>query len=438
MLKHLFISGWFRLKPYLNYIVLVILIAPLLATAGNSTSAIESQQVTKVASSAVELRPVLTETTAVSEPQFETTPLVSKKLVKTQNILPKVSVATSSRVDVTKELLQNDWEHWVQDDETLREEMYDDDPLASVELAPPTMEADSGTKTLSDKQRDLVQRLRNAETETRSVTTEDTSSQMAKVQPLPGESPTDSTGATVAAQSNQQQASQQDPVGSSYPIPWQWIQTTQEAISSRGGDGTRYYRSIPVISPDGRYAIYSRVQLEVKPEMYNSRVSSALFVEDRQTKKLQVVSMTSPIKDPLLKNHESSSDRDRPGTISVLVPVSWSKSGTSFLARKFEGIMNTSDLTDRAVIWDRQKNHTSTVSPSQGKDDQEKIAVLLGWSKTHPDHALFRAGEMGEDNWSLVTVASDGTTVAGNDADQPVTFGQKSKELWADPSVAYR
>ncbi len=50
-----------------------------------------------------------------------------------------------------------------------------------------------------------------------------------------------------------------------------------------------------------------------------------------------------------------------------------------------------------AVIWDRQKNHANTVAPISHEDEHEKIAVLLGWSKSQPDNVLFRAGEMGEE-----------------------------------------
>ena len=64
----------------------------------------------------------------------------------------------------------------------------------------------------------------------------------------------------------------------------------------------RYYRSVPVVSPDGRYAMYSRVQLEVRPEMYNSRVSSVLFIEDRQTQQLQVVTSTFSSKRSFIKS----------------------------------------------------------------------------------------------------------------------------------------
>ncbi len=254
--------------------------------------------------------------------------------------------------------------------------------------------------------------------------------------------PTTTTEIPVSEPRDESQAEQIDPIGSPHPIPWKWITATQEAIGSKGGSGVRHYRSVPVVSPDGKYAVYSRVQLEVKPEMYNSRVSSVLFVQDMQTKKLWVMASTTPVSDPLLKvkavKGESSEETNPNGQIGVLVPVSWSEKGDRFLARKFEGIFNTGDSTDSAVIWDRQKNHANTVAPANEQDEHEKIAVLLGWSKNQPDHVLFRAGELGDENWPLMQVANDGKTVLTTDEDQPITFGKKVTEIWAGPQVAYR
>jgi hypothetical protein len=52
---------------------------------------------------------------------------------------------------------------------------------------------------------------------------------------------------------------------------------------------------------------------------------------------------------------------------------------------------------------------------------------------------LFRAGELGEENWPLVQVASDGKTInVSNDGDQPVTFGTRDRQVWAEPQVASR
>jgi hypothetical protein len=237
----------------------------------------------------------------------------------------------------------------------------------------------------------------------------------------------------------QQEGIPEDPMGSPHPIPWKWIMTTQETIGGKGDFGVRHYRSLPVVSPDGRYAVYSRVQMEVKPEMHNSRVTSLLFIEDRQTKRLRVMSRTATVSDPLLKQALTTANSDGEGKIGVLVPVSWSQKGDRFLARKFVGIFNTADVTDHAVIWERQANITKTVTPIKTTDEHERIAILLGWSKQQPDHVLFRAGELGEDNWPLVQVSSDGTTInlPGND-DQPVTFGERDQQIWSEPQVASR
>ncbi|MEO0688264.1 MAG: hypothetical protein AAFY76_25190, partial [Cyanobacteria bacterium J06649_11] len=236
----------------------------------------------------------------------------------------------------------------------------------------------------------------------------------------------------------QESESQQDPIGSPHSIPWKWITATQETVSANGGSATRYYRSVPVTSPDGRYSIYSRVKLEVKPEMHKSRVSSVLFVEDRKTNNLRVVASTSALVDPLLKAKKMQGENSQiPGKIGVLVPVGWSENGERFLARKFEGLFNTAHATDKALIWNRQRNHANTVAPSQ-KNHQYDVAVLLGWSKNTPDNVVFRAGEMGQETWPTITVANDGKTVATPEVDQPTTFGRKTDDIWAGPQVAYQ
>ncbi len=433
MLKHLLLLGWFRVKPFLNYVVIMILIAPLVGASGNPTLA-KLSQVAKITTNTIE-------TSAVSEPQSDQVSLGSKA-ASSRDSLVKQSVAAAKLP-----LLQDELHSGTEENNILSQEMPENDLLAAVELVPSTRQSDSVSIPLSPSQRDLVERLRSARIQIRSVTRVDGSvskerltaqlMQAAKTEPVTEQSQPSSTTGTATEQPNEDSATQQDPIGSRYPIPWKWIQATQETMSSKGRSGVRYYRSVPVTSPDGRYAIYSRVQLDVKPEMYNTRVTSVLFIEDRQTKKLQIVTTTSPINDPLLKVNVSSRYRGEQGSIAVLVPVSWSQKGDRFLARKFEGLMNTSDFTDHAVIWDREKNHSHCVTPTQQKAERE-MAVLLGWSKTHPDSVLFRAGEMGEENWPLVTVASDGSTAIATETDQPITFGQKVTELWADPSVEYR
>lgn len=449
MLKYLSLSGWWRVQPFFNYVVVVILIAPLVVASGNSTSANQPL----AANLATETQDAVpTETAPVSDAQLievipiskanRNEPLTDKSDSKSIPVAAaKTQVMSVNRIDSSflDEILSKETED--------TEEIPETDSLARVELAPP-VENDSVSQKIDTNQFNLVQKLKAAKISTETKENIPVSKSVyiartlraAKINPSPTASQSHSTAVPVVEQPDSEQASQQDPIGSPHHIPWQWIQATQEAIGSKGGSGVRYYRSLPVISPDGRYAMYSRVQLEVRPEMYNSRVSSVLFIEDRQTQQLQVVTSTSPLRDPLLKVNASSPNTAVQGSIAVLVPVSWDELGQRFLARKFEGLLNTSDATDRAVIWDRQKNNTNTVSPTENENGGEKIAILLGWSKTQPNTVLFRTGEIGSDEtkWSLMAVTNDGTTAVANAVDQPITFGEKAQEVWENPPVAYR
>jgi hypothetical protein len=294
-------------------------------------------------------------------------------------------------------------------------------------------------------QSDLIQKLKDAKIKSLqgnnlSLSSKDVVLPLAtsKVAPILKESqPTSVQEIPTGGQIDESQTAA-DPIGSPHPIPWKWIMVTQETVGGNGGSGVRHYRSVPVVSPDRKYAVYSRVQLEVKPEMYNSRVSSVLFVQDMQTKRLRVMATTSAVSDPLLKAAvESAEQPDTNGTIGVLVPVSWSEKGDRFLARRFEGIFNTADSTDQAVIWDRQQNNINTVAPAQEESDHERISILLGWSKNQPDHVLFRTGELGDEDWPLVKVGSDGKTVNVT-TDQPITFGERVTPVWGEPQVASR
>jgi len=438
MLKPLLLSGWLRVQPFVKYAVVAILIAPLVAASGHSTSAKQSEvanstsEIEKSGSESVEMATTnepdvadilktaeINSLTGASDSQPQEMATVGEPQLSPGEKIDSLVVAANSHSVPSSNVPVRD-------------------PLSGVELAPLTK--------LTSSQLNLLQKLRDSKikslTADNSVPKEVTIAQSltaTQVSPIPRDSqPNFTTEIPVSEQPGADQAAPADPIGSPHPIPWKWITATQEAIGSQGRSGVRYYRSVPVVSPDGKYVVYSRVRLEVQPQMYNSRVTSVLFVEDVQTKKLRVIASTSVLSDPLLQAKAQSPEAtQRNGTIGVLVPVSWSEKGDRFLARRFEGIFNTADSTDRAVIWDRQNNHANTVSPAQAEDEHEKIAVLLGWSKSQPDHVLFRAGELGEENWPLVKVASDGKTV-NTDTDQPITFGQKLTEVWAGPQVAYR
>lgn len=434
MLKPLLLSGWFRAQPFLNYVVVVILITPLLGASGHSTSA--RSEVAKVTSITGESDSVSKEIAVVGEPKIP-------EILKTDQINSLTeefdSVPTQTTAVEEPQVLPADKiEPWAEADSYVsNSDLTVPDSLAAVELAPLTDVPVSQLNLIRKLKAANIQSLKVQENYLSKENSFNESLTATQVAPTLRESQP-STEIPVAEPRDQAQAEQIDPIGSPHPIPWKWITATQEAIASKGGSGMRHYRSVPVVSPDGKYAVYSRVQLDVKPQMYNSRVTSILFVQDMQTQRLWVMASTAAVSDPLLKVKAAPSEEtDTNGQIGVLVPVSWSEKGDRFLARKFEGIFNTGDSTDSAVIWDRQKNHANTVAPAH-EEDHEKIAVLLGWSKSQPDNVLFRAGELGEENWPLIQVANDGKTVTTTDNDQPITFGKKVTEIWAGPQVAYR
>jgi len=416
MLKPLLVSEWFRVKPFFKYIAIVIVISPFLGMSIHATLAKQSEVAnSRAKNSRSQIKLAESAATRQLSLQFAQVNSHTGKILVGEGIqsLPKDIVISGAE----------------------RENSQLGDDVVS-KTVPSVNVAQLQSKT-SINQANLIQKLKDAkeEADLNSPVSGNSQSQelaTSTVTPKNGEIP-------VSERPNESEMAQTDPIGSPHPIPWQWILATQEAIGAKGGSGVRYYRSIPVISPDGKYAIYSRVQMEVKPEMHNSRVNSVLFVEDKQTKRLRVMTSTSVVIDPLLKGQAiSSAQGDNDGKIGVLVPVSWSEKGDRFLARKFVAIFNTADATDQAVIWNRQQDNLNVVSPVQSQDDHEKIAILLGWSKKQPNNVLFRAGELGEENWPLLQVANDGRTVdISAEGDQAVTFGEKGS-IWADPQVASR
>ncbi|WP_026100429.1 hypothetical protein [Fortiea contorta] len=428
MLKPLLLSGWFRVQPFLKYAVVVILIAPLVAVSAYSSAARQSQVAKDTFNQA--------DSSSVSKgfATFGGNDLAQMlTAVKNDSVNREFNSASLEAVGESQ-LLPTDKIDSLATEANPLINVPANDLLAAVELAP------SVNENVSEPS--LVERLKTSKIQSLaqnlSVAQSLTATQTAPTQRQP--QPNFSREVPVTEPVEGEQAIQIDPIGSPHPIPWKWIMATQEAIGGKGGSGVRYYRSVPVVSPDGKHIVYSRVKLEVQPEMYNSRVTSVLFVEDTQTKKLRVIASTSVLSDPLLQARAAAEQSGTNGKIGVLVPVSWSEKGDRFLARQFEGVFNTADATDRAVIWDRQKNHANTIAPTnQQNDEHEKIAILLGWSKNRPDQVMFRTGELGEENWPLMTVANDGKTLATTlEADQPITFGNQIAEVWPSPQFASR
>jgi hypothetical protein len=185
----------------------------------------------------------------------------------------------------------------------------------------------------------------------------------------------------------------------------------------------RYYRSQSLVSPDGSFAAYSRIQLQLSPEITQSRIASILFVERLATGELQTVTPAAPFADnPFV----AEALLNQPGTIAMLIPIAWSEDGERLLAREFESKFCSSLASDFAVVWERNFNRTYTLAPTQ---IQYSNAVLLGWSQAYPDHVLFQAGQMGEENWPLYAVDTSGQTLQVPN-DQPLAFGQYANGFW--------
>ncbi|MDX2099235.1 MAG: hypothetical protein SFW36_15765 [Leptolyngbyaceae cyanobacterium bins.59] len=223
---------------------------------------------------------------------------------------------------------------------------------------------------------------------------------------------------------------QLDPLDSPHPIPWNWVLANLTPSESYSASGSRYYRTQSLLSPNGHYASYSRIQMQVHPEFLHSRVSSVLFIENLQTGDLQVITAASPLADnPFTATSETEKMVD--GKVAILIPIAWSETSDRILAREFESLFGSGIASDYAVIWDRQMNRASTVAPTR---IHYTNAVLLGWSQKYPDRVLFRAGMMGEEDWGLWTVDRTGQTNAAPE-DRPIVFGQTVNSLWAGPQA---
>ncbi len=220
-----------------------------------------------------------------------------------------------------------------------------------------------------------------------------------------------------------------DPLDSPYPVPWNWVLDSHAQLTANGKSGFTYYRSPSLISPDGQYAAYSRIKMQAEPELFRSNVTSVMFMENLQTGDLMTINPSSPLANNTWYNEQ---ENILPGAIAILIPVSWSEDGERILSRQFEGIFSTSEASDYAVVWDRDNNKTSTITPQV----EYTNAVLLGWSGNSPEHILFRAGILGDEQWPMWAVNLDGdTALAGNDL--PQVYGQYMNPIWSGPQAMW-
>ena len=262
MFKPLLVPGWFRVQSFFKYTAIVIVISPLAGMSLHATLAKQLKLVDNGRSNA-------------KSAEIANTKKLNLQFAQVDSHTGKISVGEGIQTSSTKIISG-----------TKREGSYLENHAVGEIVPSINIEQIQSQKSIDIV--NLIPKLKNGREQTDLNSPESGNYQSQElttliVTPKNGEIP-------VSEQPNESDMKQTDPIGSPHPIPWQWIMSTQEAIGGKGNSGIRYYRSIPVLSPDGKYAIYSRVQMEIKPEMHNSRVNSVLFVEDRETRRLRVMS----------------------------------------------------------------------------------------------------------------------------------------------------
>jgi hypothetical protein len=213
----------------------------------------------------------------------------------------------------------------------------------------------------------------------------------------------------------------EDPLASAYPMPWRWVWglQTQAQRTRRTVRGTT--QSPTLISPDGRYSVFSRVQILAHQDYLRTQVSSTLHIR-RPGGVLPIV--LRPLGQPRVI---------QPGQIWVLVPVSWSADSRQLLVRQVAGWFGSSEISDSALVWQSDGTGVRAVTPQAVAHTH---SLLLGWSRETPTSILFETRILGLERPSLWQVNLDGLTLAVPGEDQPVTYGEPQGETWT--MVEYR
>ena len=219
-----------------------------------------------------------------------------------------------------------------------------------------------------------------------------------------------------------------DPIGSPHALPWRWVLDIQSLSLASATSQMFYYRSPALLSPDGVYSAYTRMQVLRVADPQQSQVNSLLFLENMETGEIQLLTATSTEMQHILLQGANS---QQPGMLSMLMPISWSEEGDRILVRAFESIFSTDIASDYAIIWHQATNQVEPVVPTNGDYGH---AVLLGWSQTHPDEVLFEVGNLGDEIRPLMAMTTAGEYYMVV-ADQPITYGQTTATFWNGPQV---
>ena len=219
----------------------------------------------------------------------------------------------------------------------------------------------------------------------------------------------------------------QDPLHSAYPIPWDMIWQNQTQATQTGKVVSLRHVSDAIASPDGQRNAHSEISLELHPAVTQSRVVSQLIITDAKGAQIQKIASSMHLGEGMVKETSETAV----GTLSILMPATWSKDGQQLLARQFEAVFGSDVSSDYALVWNRNTQQVKTVAPVPQDYD---TAILLGWSDRNPDQILFRTAILGEPNTALVAVNDDGITVA-SEGDRILSLSQKVMTAPAAPQA---
>jgi hypothetical protein len=194
------------------------------------------------------------------------------------------------------------------------------------------------------------------------------------------------------------------------------ISKNQTQATQTGKVMTLRYVSEAIASPDGQLKAHSVLSLELHPAVTQSRIVSHLIITDAKGAEIQRVASSMHLGDGMVKETSGASIA---GTLSILMPATWSTDGQQLLARQFEAVFGSDVSSDYALVWSRKTQQSKTVAPVPQDYD---TATLLGWSQRNPDQILFRTAILGETHTTLVAVNHNGTTVA-SEGDQILPLG---------------
>ena len=170
MLKHLLLSGWFRVQPFLKYVLVVVLIAPLVGASGHSSSAYLSQE-TKVTAEIPELDSVLVEVPIASEYKLSQPETVKTLTPENKSESRKLAAVVEPTIKQQTYVVESLAVETVTEEEVTsfnnssNNSVINEDPFKDVELAPPVSNPQPIEGKISARKIKLVQRLKAAKSQ---------------------------------------------------------------------------------------------------------------------------------------------------------------------------------------------------------------------------------------------------------------------------------